>query len=83
LKADGGDTNTYFLQKRKTAKREQIKYETTMCTYTPSEEKKYETSSKQRAATCFTLVSCLVYSLTLKLEATRSSKTLADSQQTT
>jgi hypothetical protein len=34
-------------------------------------------------ATCFTLVSCLTYSLTLKIEATCSSETMIDFQQTT
>jgi hypothetical protein len=31
----------------------------------------------------FTLVSCLTYSMTLKMEATYSSKTSVDSEQTT
>jgi hypothetical protein len=34
-------------------------------------------------ATCFMLVSCLAYSVTLKMEATCSSKTLVDFQRTT
>jgi hypothetical protein len=34
-------------------------------------------------ATCFTLVSCLAYSLALKMGATHSSETPADFQQTT
>jgi hypothetical protein len=34
-------------------------------------------------ATCFTLVSCLNYSLTLKMGAACFSKTLVDFQQTT
>jgi hypothetical protein len=47
---------------------------------------KKETSMKQvanRAATYFTLGSCLAYSLTLKMEATCSSGTSVDFQQTT
>jgi hypothetical protein len=34
-------------------------------------------------ATCFTLVSCMTYSLTLKMQGTCSSETLVDFQQTT
>jgi hypothetical protein len=39
--------------------------------------------SKEPPANCFHVVSCLAYSLALKMELTHSSKTPADFQQTT
>jgi hypothetical protein len=39
--------------------------------------------SQTELATCFMLVSCLAYSLALKMEVTCSSETLADFQLTT
>jgi hypothetical protein len=41
-----------------------------------------EAVASSSACYCFILVSCLGYSVTLKMEATCSSKTLVDFQQT-
>jgi hypothetical protein len=48
----------------------------------PSSGSKNKPSRKALLAVCFTLVSCLAYSSTLKMEVACFSETLVDSQQT-